>query len=109
MNGGAVPPHQKGKETSHDPQDHSRIAAAAAMMGVAATSANAGVAIGIGFGGYGGGWSRLGPGYGYGYGGGYYPAYDACRSVIVGYRTKKVWRNGMVRFVQMPIWRTRCF
>ena len=86
------------------------IAAAAALMGAAATSANAGVAIGIGFGGYGGGWGPgWGPGYGYGYGGGYYPAYDACRSVIVGYRTKKVWRNGMVRFVQMPIWRTRCF
>ena len=81
------------------------IAAAAALMGAAATSANAGVAIGIGFGGFGGGW---GPGYGYG--GGYgYPAYDGCRSVIVGYRTKKVWRYGMVRFVQMPIWRTRCF
>jgi hypothetical protein len=88
------------------------IAAAAAMMGAAATSANAGVGIAIGFGGYGGGWGPgWGPGYGYGYGYGYggSPAYDACRSVIVGYRTKKVWRYGMMRFVQVPIWRTRCF
>jgi hypothetical protein len=84
------------------------IVAATALMGAAATSANAGVAIGIGFGGghgWGGGYG-WGPGYGYGYG---YPVYDSCRSVIVGYRTKKVWRHGMMRFIQVPIWRTRCF
>jgi hypothetical protein len=104
---------QRARETTMIRKTILGIAAAAAMMAAAATSANAGVAIGIGFGGFGGyggygGWGP-GPGYGYGYGGGYYPAYDGCRNVIVGYRTKKVWKNGMVRFIQMPIWRTRCF
>ena len=88
------------------------IAAAAALMGAAATAANAGISIGIGYGGHGWGhgWAGgYGWGGGYGYGYGYEPVYDDCRSMIVGYRMKKVWFHGMPKFVQVPVWRTRCF
>lgn len=86
------------------------IATAIAMMAAAATSANAhSIAIGFGYGGpgWGGGY---GPGYGWGGGGyGLTPGYDACRPVVVGYRMKRVWFHGMPKFVQVPVWRTRCF
>ena len=84
------------------------IATALAMMAAAATSANAhsiGIAIGYGGPGWGGGYGWGGGGYGYGF----TPAYDDCHGVVVGYRMKRVWFHGMPRFVQVPIWRTRCF
>ena len=37
------------------------------------------------------------------------PGYDACRPVVVGYRMKRVWFHGMPKFVQVPVWQTRCF
>ena len=59
------------------------------------------------YGNQGGGGSAGGPGGGYGYG--LTPGYDACRPVVVGYRMKRVWFHGMPKFVQVPVWRTRCF